>query len=197
MKTYTAASSDLEGHIKRMHDEHHSELEGVTVSALFVFDEESCEPLLKHQGYPAAAVVSITPVKQRALGVADAVIVVDRSHWQMLSARQRDALIDHELQHLTRVIAEATDEEPEHPKCDVLGRPKLAMRQHDHQLGWFDDIARRHGEASPEMRQARQLLAVTDQLYFDFAAPGPQEPVKRKADTKARKQRGGTRVGAH
>jgi hypothetical protein len=50
MKTYSAASTDLEGHIQRMRDAHHSELEGVTVSALFVFDDESSEFLLKHQG---------------------------------------------------------------------------------------------------------------------------------------------------
>lgn len=197
MKTYSQASSDLEGHISRMQSMHHAELEGVSVSALFVFDDESGEPLLKHQGYPAAAVMSITPVKQRALGVADAVIIVDRACWQTLSARQCDALIDHELQHLTRVIAEATEEEPKHPKCDVLGRPKIAIRRHDHQLGWFDDIARRHGEASPEMRQAKLLLAQTQQLYFDFSSmPAPESP-QGKAATRARKQRSGTRVGAH
>ena len=197
MKTYSAASSDLESHITRMQSEHHSELDGVTVSALFVFDDESSEPVLKHQGYPAAAVVSITPVKQRALGMADAIVIVDRSAWQTMGARQRDALIDHELQHLTRVIAEATEEEPKHPKCDSIGRPKLAMRQHDHQLGWFDDIARRHGDASCEVRQAKQLMASTQQLYFDFGSiPAPNSP-KAKAATRARKQRGGTRVGAH
>lgn len=175
MKTYSAASADLEDHIRRMQAEHHEELEGVTVSALFVYDDESSESVLKHQGYPAAAVVSITPVKQRALGIADAVIVVDRPTWQVMSARQRDALIDHELQHLTRVIAEATEEEPEHPKCDSIGRPKLAMRRHDHQLGWFDDVARRHADASVEVRQAQHLLQSTKQLYFDFESITPQK----------------------
>lgn len=197
MKTYSAASSDLEQHLARMQSEHHSDLEGVTVSALFVFDDESSDGVLKHQGYPAAAVVSITPMKQRALGVADAIVIVDRSAWQIMGVRQRDALIDHELTHLERVIAEATEEAPEHPKCDALGRPKLAMRRHDHQLGWFDDVARRHGEASCEVRQAKQLMASTDQLYFDFSSiPAPSSP-KGKAATRARKQRGGTRVGAH
>lgn len=198
MKTYSASSTDLEGHVSRMQSEHHTDLEGVTVSALFVYDDEKSDSVLKHQGYPAAAVVSITPVKQRALGMADAVILVDRSTWQMMSARQRDALIDHELTHLTRVIAAATDEEPEHPKTDSIGRPKLAMRQHDHQLGWFDDIARRHGDASSEVRQAQHLLESTKQLYFDFTlTPTPAQHAAGKAANKARKQRSGTRVGAH
>lgn len=198
MKTYSASSADLDGHIERMKVEHHTDLEGVTVSALFVFDDESSESVLKHQGYPAAAVVSITPVKQRALGMADAVIVIDRPSWQMMGASQRNALIDHELTHLTRVIAEATDEEPKHPKCDSIGRPKLAIRQHDHQLGWFDEIARRHGEASCEVRQAQHLLQSTKQLYFDFTlSPTPAQRTAGKAANKAREQRGGTRVGAH
>lgn len=196
MKTYSKSSTDLESHIERMKAAHHTDLEEVTVGALFVFDDESSDQVLKHQGYPAGAVVSITPVKQRTLGISDALIVVDRAYWQTLSARQRDALVDHELTHLERVIAKATEEAPEGPKYDSIGRPKLSMRQHDHQLGWFDDIARRHGDASPEMRQAKQLVESTSQLYFDFTPP-PVRPEKAKAATKARKQRGGTRIGAH
>jgi hypothetical protein len=185
MKTYSAASADLESCIARMLAEHHPDLEGVTVSALFVFDDESSDAVLKHQGYPAAAVVSITPVRQRALGVSDAVIVVDRTEWQSLTPAQRDALIDHELTHLQWVVAEATDDQPEHPKSDCLGRPKLAMRRHDHQLGWFDDVARRHGEHSPEMRQARSLVESTNQLYFDFNAPTPSRSQQKRAAAQA------------
>jgi hypothetical protein len=192
MKCYSNPSADLTQHIERMQSMYHPELADVTVGALFVHDDESGDPVLKHQGYPAAAVVSITPLKQRALGVADAVIIVDRSTWLTLSSKQCDALIDHELEHLDRVMSEATEEEPAGPKFDALGRPKLAIRRHDHQLGWFDDVARRHGDASPEIRQAKQLLAATQQLYFDFALEPP--PASAKAE-KAR--RGGTRVGAH
>lgn len=190
MKTYSTASEDVLGHIARMQSQFHPEIENVTVSALFVFDEESGEPVLKHQGYPAAATVSITPLKQRALGVADALIIVDRAYWLTLKAGQRDALIDHELEHLDRVISEETKEEPAAPQFDSLGRPKLQMRRHDHQLGWFDDIARRHGDASPEIRQAKALVSQTAQLYFDFA-PMPPEVAREN------KRRGGSRAGAH
>lgn len=168
MKTYSAASTDLIDHIERMQSENHPDLEIVNVGALFVFDEEHSDPVLKHQGYPAAAVVRITSLRDRALGMADAIIVVDRSTWASLSMAQKDALIDHELYHLVQVV----DEETNKPKGDSLGRPKLKMRQHDHQLGWFDEIAQRHGEASPEIRQARQLIEQTQQLYFDFSSRG-------------------------
>jgi hypothetical protein len=189
-KTYSAASADLLKRIERMQAEHHPDLAKVTIGALFTFDSEKSESVLKHQGYAAAAVVRITPLKDRALGLADALIVVDRTHWQKLSAAQMNALIDHELEHLTTVI----DEETGKPKFDGMDRPKLQMRRHDHQLGWFDVVARRHGEASPEICQARQLLEQTKQLYFDF---GQVIAARSAPEQKAVKQRGGTRVGAH
>jgi hypothetical protein len=54
----------------------------------------------------------------------------------------------------------------------VLDRPKLTLRRHDFQAGWFHEIAQRHGEASPEVRSAKQLMAGTGQLYFDFGPRG-------------------------
>lgn len=168
MKTYSHASEDVVRSIDRMREEHHEDLEGVTVSALFVFDTEATECVLKHGGYPAQAVIRITPIRDRALGVADAVIVVDRSNWMLLGAAQKDALVDHELTHLERVV----DEETGAIKTDAVDRPKIAIRKHDHQFGWFDVIAQRHGDASPEVRQAKQLIQQTQQLYFDFAIAG-------------------------
>lgn len=165
MKTYSKGSSDVESSINRMLVSYHSDLRDVSVGTLFTFDEESSEQVLKFQGYPAAAVVKITGMRDRALGIADAVITVDRAYWQFITAAQKDALIDHELEHLERVV----DEESGKPKFDLLGRPKLRMRRHDRQLGWFDSVAARHGEDSMEMRQAKQLMTQTQQLYFDFA----------------------------
>lgn len=166
MKTYSAASADLTMCIASAQVEYHPDLDGVRVASLFVFDDESGDPVLTHQGYAAQAVCRLTPTRDRALGVADAVIVVDRANWLTLSQPQKEALIDHELTHLERVV----DDETGKPKFDAVNRPKLAIRKHDRQLGWFDEVARRHGEASPEMRQAKQLITSTGQLYFDFAS---------------------------
>lgn len=163
MKTYSQAP-DASTCIEQIQEAHHEELKDVTISALFVFDDESSDSVLKHQGYPAGAVVRISPVKDRALGMADATIVIDRAGWLVLSQRQRNALIDHELTHLER----CTDDESGDLKFDVLDRPKLAMRKHDHQFGWFDEVAQRHGQASAEVRQARKLMESSGQLYFDF-----------------------------
>lgn len=166
MKTYSAAP-DADSCVAKIQEDYHAELEGVTVTALFVFDTESISCVLKHQGYPALAVIRITPTRDRALGVADATVLIDRSMWLTLSQRQRDALIDHELTHLTRVL----DKETGRPLCDVLDRPKLAMRLHDFQIGFFSEVLERHGEASCESRAARSMLALMDQLKFDFSEP--------------------------
>lgn len=163
MKTYSQAP-DVDNTIDKIRAGYHEDLEGVTVTGLFAFDSESSDAVLKHQGYPAGAVVRITPLKDRALGIADATIVVDRAGWLALSQRQRNALIDHELTHLERKL----DKDSGDQLFDVLDRPKLTMRKHDHQFGWFDEVAQRHGEASPEVRQARVLMESSGQLYFDF-----------------------------
>jgi hypothetical protein len=135
--------------------------------------------VLKHQGYPAAAVVSITPLKSRALGIADA---SSSSTGRLAHALGRSARrAGRPRAHAPQARRRRGDLEP---KFDAVDRPKLAMRQHDHQLGWFDEVARRHGEASPEIRQARQLLEQTKQLYFDFgqvvAARSTRAPAKGK-----------------
>lgn len=156
-KTYSTVSDEVTRIIENMRSEYHLELIGITIAALFVYDLEASEPVLTHGGYPAQAVVRLTPVRDRALGVADAVIVLDRSNWLTLTAPQRDALIDHELHHLELVVNEETGT----PQWDAVDRPKLAIRKHDHQFGWFDAVAERHGDASPEVRQAKQLIAAT------------------------------------
>jgi hypothetical protein len=173
MKIYSHAP-DVDNCIEKIRLAHHEELEGVKVTALFVFDDESAIQVLKHQGYAAGAVVRITPLKDRALGMADATIVVDRSTWLTLSQRQRDALVDHELTHLEVKTEEPDGAKDPVPVYDGLGRPMLLMRKHDHQFGWFDEVAKRHGQASGEVRQARMLMESSGQLYFDF---GPRAPI--------------------
>jgi hypothetical protein len=185
MKTYSKASQDVLDHIERMKQAHHeADLGEATVDALFVFDDEdSHSQVLTHNGYPAAAMVKITGLKDRALGIADAVIIIDRAYWSACTAAQRDALMDHELQHLER----AFDEETGDGKSDPLGRPLLRSRKHDYQMGWFAAVAERHGQDSPEVRQAKALIADTKQLFFDFPppAPPPAPPPRSRASRQA------------
>lgn len=160
-KRYDHASEDVLQHIKTLRKKYYDYLESVTVGALFVSDEDgvSC---LEHQGYPAAAVCRIVPTRDRAAGLTDVLIIVDTAIWQGFDAKRKAALIDHELYHIEPVVKDGVQ------KFDVQDRPKVKIRKHDYQFGWFDEIANRHGEASGEVSQAKLLVEMSGQLYFDF-----------------------------
>jgi hypothetical protein len=75
---------------------------------------------------------------------------------------EKDALIDHELEHIEVKM------DGKRPKLDCRGRPKIGMRKHDYQFGWFRSIAERHGVASGEVHQARTLFLREKQTFFAF-----------------------------
>jgi len=168
--TYDKAAS-ARPYLEAMLREHHPSLVDakVTFDLLFAtpeYDEKTGlpkSPPVKHGGYPAAATVKICSLKDRAKGCADVEIVIDGPEWRGLSESRRHALIDHELTHL-----EFTGE------YDDAYRPKLKMRLHDHQFGWFDEVARRHGDASYEVRQFETFRH--SQSYFAFVG-GPEPAV--------------------
>jgi hypothetical protein len=174
VKTFSDASEDVLISLEQMLKAHHDELRKVKICSLFIYDDEEPNQVLMHQGYRAAAMVRICSLRERASGTADAVMVIDRACWLEMDKPQRDALVDHELMHLELV----EDEQTGKTKYDSIGRPKLRLRKHDHQFGWFDAVALRHKEASIEVRQARELIASTGQLYFDFGGAPPKGAVE-------------------
>lgn len=155
MSRYEKAPAEVIQIVERMTERYHPTLRdaGASIVCLMAFPTEdkngdSTGPALTHQGYPAQAVVKIIGLKERTDGRADAEICIDGENWPTLSDAQKDALIDHELEHL----------EPKYDKHgllvrDDLNRPKLKIRKHDHQFGWFDAIVRRHGRAALEFLQ--------------------------------------------
>ena len=161
-KRYDAASEDVLQHIKTLRKKYYDYLESVTIGALFVSDEDGV-PCLEHQGYPAAAVCRIVPTRDRAAGLPDVLIIVDTATWQGFNAKRKAALIDHELYHIEPVIKDGQQ------KFDAQDRPKLKIRKHDYHFGWFDEIANRHGAASIEVSQAKLIIDLSGQLYFDFS----------------------------
>ena len=116
--------------------------------------EPTGEPAVKVHGVKALASVRVIGLKDRAKGMGDAEILIDRDEWETMGASSRLALIDHELTH----IELATDKNG-NVKRDDLGRPKLAIRPHDREFGWFDEVAQRHGTASVESLQYKRLAS--------------------------------------
>jgi hypothetical protein len=167
VRTYDAAPEDVHARVRRVIQQFHPDLKTseARIDLIYVYADED-QPALMCHGYPADAVIRITSAKERAIGRGDAEIVIDRDTYKELSAKEQDALIDHELYHL-----KVKKDRHGIIQVDDHRRPKLNMRRHDREYGWFDEIARRHGEASGEIRQARKLLTQEGQLYFELSAP--------------------------
>lgn len=107
------------------------------------------------------------PLKDRAMGRADAEVTLDGDWWKDASEPERKALLDHELHHLTPKL-----DKDGALILDDLNRPKIALRKHDFEFGWFTAVAERNGAASLERRQAKQILDSAGQYYFpNFVQP--------------------------
>lgn len=133
---------------------------GVTVQVLFYHHDEP----LKLRGIRAYAYIKLTNLKERALGQRDATIVVDHASWEIMDDDRRVALVDHELYHL----ALCKDKDGKNA-TDDLHRPKMRLRKHDIEVGWFVEIAREHRAASIEVLQATEIAHRHRQTLFEFA----------------------------
>ncbi len=175
MKIYSKASDRLVAQVAAVMAAHCPDLSGnnVRVDCLNIAhdDPDNEDPPLKLHGYACAAVVRILGAKERAKGQGDAEIVFDEATFLRLPEPSQVALIHHELHHL-----ELKRDGKGRVKFDEYRRPKLTMRLHDRQFGWFDEIARVHGTASLEVQQSSALLLGGKQLYFAVALNGDFVP---------------------
>jgi hypothetical protein len=169
-KTFEKAPSEVVKLVRDVMLMHHEPLAeaGVTFDVLMASDiDEDGEnhQALKHHGYPAAAVIKIVSLADRALDNADVRLTIDAATWDSANSAQRRALIDHELMHLVVVLNDMKK-----PKLDDQNRPKLKMRLHDWQLGGFKDIAKRHGANAFEVQAVRACRDEAGQFFWDFDA---------------------------
>jgi hypothetical protein len=164
MKTYSKCGDDVAELVAALIKKHRPDLKKneVTIDLLFVAHDGEGPALTLH-GYACAAVVRKLGVKDRSAGRGDAEIVIDHAQWLSFGPESRKALLHHELAHL-----EVARDGKARPKVDAAGRPVLKMRKHDHQIGWFMEVAQLYGDASIEVQQARTLLEQGRQSYFGF-----------------------------
>jgi hypothetical protein len=162
MAHYDTAPDEIIDLINETIEEFHPDLVEAqcTVDAILAFDDKGGFPV-KAGGYPALACIKITSLKNRVKGMADAEITIDAEAFKNMNALQQKALIDHELYHL--IVAR---DKENNIKTDDANRPKLRMRKHDHQMGWFKAIAIRHKQNSPEVYQANLLWNSDAPIFF-------------------------------
>lgn len=180
MPIYESAGSDVYDLIDEVMRAYHPELvkAGVEIVAKMAMAKRDADgrpklPALKVHGVPANGAIRITTPLERAMEIGDAIMLLDGEQWPDWSDAQRRALVDHELQHL--IAANTGDDEKD---TDDYGRPKLSIRPHDREFGWFDCVAKRHGEHSFEHSQLtafRQSCVDPGgaQLWLPFADDAP------------------------
>ncbi len=181
MATYQKAPKtvgDLALKILKQFETHKPVLDaGVTIDFIFAYGKQDDNgdlvgDAIRHGGVKALGLCRILSLKDRAAGRMDAEILIDGDWWGMAREDAKKALLDHELHH----IGVKTNKQ-EVPITDDLSRPKLFMRKHDFQYGWFSIIAERHGKNSQECQQAKHIMDMDGQLFW----PGITDEVKSKS----------------
>jgi hypothetical protein len=187
MATYEKCGKDVHDIVETIKKAYHLKRLGfdkpgdVTVGCLFFRAKRNdagdiVGPPLRLHGYNAAAIIKVNALKLRAQGLPDAEITIDGDEWETLSAEQRNALIDHELEHL-----EGKRNKAGAITRDDLDRPMLKLKLHDWQLGGFKVIAERHGIHALEVVNAQAFAVEFGQLLFAFALPGGDKSKRQRA----------------
>jgi len=172
--TYSNATQEIAPIAEPLIAKFHQDLVDANVTIDFIFatagiNEDTGEqtgPAIVHNGYRALGLTKIMSLKDRTMGRADAEILLDGDVWVGMSADQCNALLDHELEHIEvkrdKVGAIVTDD---------LNRPKLTLKKHDFQAGWFHSIAERWQVSSQEIMQLMGLMRESD-IYSQYTKPG-------------------------
>lgn len=170
MSTYVKCGSEVEQLADELIEKYHSALKkhGVKIDYLFALSKlddngDPVGPAIKANGYPALGMARIIPLKDRVGGRTDVEVILDGQRWETLADDMKAALLDHELSHFQVKLDENGDHEE-----DDCGRPKISMRLHDVQVGWFADVAARHGAASVEVHDAQNIVNDFRESIFSF-----------------------------
>lgn len=153
--------------------EPHKPLASVPVKIDYVFAHADVDDnghptndALTLHGHKALGITRKLALKDRAMGRGDAEICLDGDWWAKANADEQAALLDHELHHVSVKCDKSGN-----IQFDDLGRPQIKLRKHDVEVGWFGVIAQRHGIASQERIQARQIMDNAGQFYWPDLAP--------------------------
>lgn len=132
-------------------------------------DEKTGEipPALKLHGVPALAIVKNISPEDRAAGLPDIRLKIDKSRWNELTSKQQMALLDHEASH----VCCKRDQEGA-IVSDDRGRPKTKIIPADFQLDGFAPVIKRHGEDSLEIVNLRSVFDRFVQPNFEWEAVG-------------------------
>jgi len=174
MTTFAVCGTDVEELVDEMMTMYHGLLKehGLTIDLLYAHagtdangDTVGCA--LKQNGMEKAALIKANSLKDRTKGMKDVELRIDGDKWPLYTDEQKRALIDHELMH---VELQFTDSGA--LKRDDLDRPKVKMRPHDREVGWFDAVVKRHGKSAFEWASWNDIWQTFSQMELGFTDIG-------------------------
>ncbi len=172
---------DLCRSILTKHESHNPVLHHeVKIDLVFAFGDQDdkgrvLNDALSKNGIRALGICRAIPLKDRVLGRGDAEISLDGDWWGGATESEQEALLDHELHHVSVQADKAGN-----VQFDDIGRPKIKLRKHDVEIGWFKCVAERNGISSQEQIQAKAIMDQAGQFFW----PDVVSAVKKISGTK-------------
>ena len=154
MAWFEKAKTELYEAVNRVMEKTHPELHAAAVHVDVIVARSEDGPPLTVRGVECAGSIRITSTRERALGIGDAVMVLNGELLPTWSDKRLTSAIDRELMRLELTKDKKTGE----PKEDDQGRPKLRIRPFDFSIEGFHDVADRNGRDSIEYGLASELL---------------------------------------
>jgi hypothetical protein len=159
--SYTKAGKDIHAEVEAIAHEYNPPLAEAGVTILVLWADGGLEV----RGHAAAASARILNARDRAAGMPDCCITLCRETWDGLSEAKRRALIDHEANHF---LPQRDKNDPAKWALDDNLRPKLKMRRHDAEIGFFFDVVERHGKDAMESGSFLDLHKTFTQMAFPW-----------------------------
>lgn len=169
MPTYDRCGQDvldLAHEILTKYEDHELLLSaGVKIDFLYAYpslddDGVPTGPAITKNGRECRGLARKLGLKDRIKGNGDCEILIDHTWWSTASDCQKAALLDHEMYHFEPII------DKNGLQRDDADRPKLRIRKHDYEFGWFRNVAARHGEFSGEREQAAKMMEDSGQIFW-------------------------------
>jgi hypothetical protein len=152
--TYTTCPAEVILFAQGVMTKYHPDLNevGVTIDYLFAHNQKG--DALTLRGQKCAAIVQVMKLADRVVGTSDARIRIDYEWWNEHDDPDREAMLDHEHEHLVFAKSHRDDKGYLVCKKDDIGRPLLKLKPHDLETGVFLSVVARHKDRSQEAKNA-------------------------------------------
>lgn len=166
--TYETCDQAVDAMASQLIHDHHCDLFLASVRVGIIFAHNAAGPAIKIAGFPRTDRVRVVPLRDRANGLPDAQILIDKVWWLQTNEAQHRAMMDRALSHLT--VVKATEKDVAKGdnigpyKADDLGRPVLKFRHCDYSTSGFYDVIERHPQISAEVEELKEISQKVRQL---------------------------------